>query len=313
MAIEILVTAPMAPIERLLEPEFTLHRPWLEADPALFLRKVGGQVRGAVTYSGAPPMDAALIASLPRLEIIANFGAGYESVDIEAARARGLIVTASIGINAPDVAELAFGLLLDVARGISAGDRYVRDGLWPIQGRLPFRHRVSGRTLGILGLGQIGRAIATRATAFDMPVLYHNRRPNPDLPYRYEADAVALAKAADFLVVTVPGGPETRHLVDRRMLDALGPDGILINVGRGSAVDEAALIAALTEGTLGGAGLDVFEREPEIPAALLALPNVVVQPHQGGATHEGVAASAEFVLQTLRDHFAARPVDGRVA
>ncbi len=239
-------------------------------------------------------------------------GAGYESIDASAAAARGVIVTNAGSVNAVDVAENAFGLLLATARNIVEGDRYIRAGRWVREGRAPFTHRVAGRPLGIVGLGAIGLEIAKRAAAFAMPVAYHNRRPRNDAPYPFFADPVSLARSSDVLVLALPGGPETRGLIGREALDALGPQGILINVGRGSVVDEPALVAALAEGRLGGAGLDVLAFEPEAPPALLAMPNVVLTPHQAGATYEAVGAAMDVVIRNIRSHFAGGAVENRV-
>src|SRR5579883_428740 len=255
MAIEILMMGPMGPIERGLVSDFTLHRLPPEGEREVFFARSGKNVRGVVAYSGAALLDERLLARLPNVEIVTNMGVGYESVDLEAAKARGIIVTNAGSVNAEDVAEHAFGLMLDVARNISAGDRYVRSGQWPIKGRMPMTHRVTGRRLGILGLGHIGLGVARRAEAFAMPVAYHNRRRRPDVPYRYMADLVELAREVDFLVAATPGGDETRNLINREVLDALGPEGFLVNVGRGSVVDEPALIAALQEKRIAGAGL----------------------------------------------------------
>jgi lactate dehydrogenase-like 2-hydroxyacid dehydrogenase len=302
----------MGPIERGLEPEFTLHRLWLEGDKREYLRRIGPRIRGVVAYTSAIPADAGLIAALPALEIIANMGVGYDSIDLESCKARGIVVTNAGSVNAVDVAEHAMALILDVARAVSAGDRYIRGGTWPTGGRMKLTNRLAGRRLGIVGLGNIGRELATRAEAFGLPVAYHNRRRRTDVPYPYVESVAQLAEQSDILVVATPGSPDTHHLIDRAVLDALGPKGILVNIARGWVVDEAALILALEEGRLGGAGLDVFEAEPDVPARLLALPNVVVTPHQGGATYEGVGASIEVVIGNLRAHFAGKPVLYRV-
>jgi lactate dehydrogenase-like 2-hydroxyacid dehydrogenase len=312
MPVELLMMGPMRPIERRLEPGYTIHRYWLRDDKAAFLAEIGPRVRGIVAYSGGAPVDRAVLGALPDLEIITNMGAGYDAVDIEAVRDRSIVVTNAGSVNAVDVAEHAIGLMLDVARGISAADRYIRAGRWKAEGRMKMTRRLSGRRLGILGLGNIGLEIARLGEAFGMPVSYHNRAPRGDVPYRYAAGAVELARDADILAVATPGGNETRHLVGRAVLDALGPAGILVNVGRGSVVDEAALVDALLEGRLGGAGLDVFDSEPDVPAALMALPNVVLQPHQAGATEEAVQAAVDVLVANLDAHFAGRPVINRV-
>ena len=313
MAIELMMMGPMAPIERGLVPDFTLHRLPPEAEREAFLARCGLTIRGVVAYSGAAILDAALLERLPNVEIVTNMGVGYESVDLDAAKARGIIVTNAGSVNAEDVAEHAFGLMLDVARNIAAGDRHVRGGQWPVKGRMPMTHRMTGRKLGILGLGHIGLGIARRAQGFDMPVSYHNRRRRGDVPYRYVSDLVELAREVDFLVAATPGGDETRNLINREVIDALGSEGIFVNVGRGSVVDEPALIQALLEKRLGGAGLDVFADEPNVPTQLMELPNVVLQPHQAGATYEGVAAAVDLVISNMKAHFAGDAVLNRVA
>jgi len=304
---------PLGPIERALETGFVIHRLWLESDQAAFLKETGPRIRGAVAYSGAIAADASLVGALPNLAIIANMGAGYDSIDLDACRSRGIIVTNAGSVNAVDVAEHAFALILDVARAVTAGDRHVRAGKWLTEGRMKPTRRLAGRRLGILGLGNIGRELALRADAFDLRVAYHNRKQRTDVPYHYVDSLVALAQEVDILAIATPGGAGTRHLVDRAVLDALGPTGILVNIARGSVVDEPALIDALAEGRLGGAGLDVFEAEPEVPARLLSLPNVVVTPHQGGATYEAVGAAIDVVIGNLKAYFAGHEVLYRVA
>jgi hydroxypyruvate reductase len=306
--IEILMMGPVPLLEKQLETEYVVHQLWKHPDRAEFLRNIGGRVRAMVTSTPFGEIGASLIAALPKLEIIANWGVGFEQIDLAAAKARGIVVTNTAGASAPDVAEMAFGLLLDVVRGISANDRHVRAGLWLKEGKLPRSHRASGRPLGIVGLGHIGLAVAKRAAGFDMPVSYHNRRPRPDVPYKYVSNVVDLAHEVDFLVIATTGGADTFHLIDQSVLDALGPNGILINIARGTVVDEKALVKALVEGKIGGAGLDVFENEPEVPPVLFTLPNVVLQPHKGGNTHEGGAGLFEIVTGNLRAYFAGKPV-----
>ncbi len=313
MTADILMMGAMPTIEAKLASRFRLHRfPTGEDAPPLSAESFRS-IRGIVAYSSAQPVDAGVLGRVPNVEIIANMGAGYESIDIGAVKARGIIVTNASGLNAVDVAEHAIGMLLAVARDIVAADRYARAGLWKTEGRMPLGRRLAGRKLGILGLGHIGLAIARRARAFDLRISYHNRRPVADAPYEYVATIEELARRVDILAVAAPGGSETRHLVDRTVLDALGPAGILINVGRGSIVDQSALIDALADGRLGGAGLDVFEDEPNIPDRLMALPNVVLQPHIAGATREAVAAAIDSVVDNLVAHFAGLPVSHRVA
>jgi hydroxypyruvate reductase len=313
MSVDILMMGPMRPVEQgLLEPDFILHRLWRHEDKAGFLREVGPSIRGAVAFSGAALMDAATIAALPKLEIIGNMGVGYDSIDTAIARDRGIIVTNAGNANAVDVGEHALGLVLAVGRAIAAGDRYVRAGRWVKEGRMPITHRVSGRTLGIVGMGHIGLEVARHAANFGMPVFYHNRSPRTDTPHTYVESVIELARKVDILVVATPGGEGTRHLVDPAVIEALGPEGFIVNIARGTVIDEAAMADALTQGRLAGAGLDVFEDEPNVPEALFEHPHVVVQPHQGGATYEGIAAAVDILIANIKSHFSGGPVINRV-
>ena len=252
--------------------------------------------------------DRALIEALPRLEVISLFGVGTDSVDLAAARERNIPVTNTPGILTDEVADLAIGLMLASARQIVFADRYVRDGSWGSKGPIPLGRSVGGKTMGVLGLGGIGRAIADRGAAFRMRIIYSGPRVKPDVPYEYVPDIVELARQSDYLMIACRGGPETRHLVSTAVVDALGPAGTLINVARGSVVDEAALIAALAEGRLGHAALDVFESEPNPSPELLKLPNVLVQPHHGSATVETRTAIGQLMIDNLGAHFAHQPL-----
>ena len=252
--------------------------------------------------------DRALIMALPKLELISIFGVGTDSVDLAAARERNVPVTNTPGILTEEVADLAIGLMLASARQILFADRYVRDGSWRSKGPIPLGRSVSGKTMGVLGLGGIGRAIADRGAAFRMRVIYHGPRRKADAPYEYIDGLIKLARQSDYLMVACKGGPETRHLVSAAVIDALGPDGTLINVARGSVVDEQALLEALAEGRLGHAALDVFEREPDPAPDLLKLPNVIVQPHHGSATVETRTAIGALMIENLSAHFAGRPL-----
>ncbi len=274
------------------------HPLWKEADPQAFLAAHGGEFEAMVAHVRFG-CSAELMAALPRLRAICSFGAGYDKIDMEAARARGIQVATTPGANSGCVADLAMGLLIDAARGISVGDRFVRAGGWAAGGQRPVMTRVHGKTLGLLGFGGIGQAIARRAAGFDMPVRYTTRRPVAGAEAQHEPDLKALAAWADFLVVACSGGPSTRHLVSAEVLAALGPQGILVNIARGSVVDEAALVSALAEGRLGGAGLDVFENEPHVPAELLALDSVVVLSHIGGFTRETRSDMEQMVYDNL--------------
>jgi lactate dehydrogenase-like 2-hydroxyacid dehydrogenase len=251
--------------------------------------------------------DRALIERLPKLEIISVFGVGVDAVDLAAARERKLAVTNTPGILAEEVGDLAIGLMLASARNIVAADRYVRDGQW-LRGPIGFGRSVSGKTMGVVGLGGIGRAIADRGAGFRMRVLYTGPRAKPGVPYTYVADVVELARQSDYLMVACKGGPDTRHLISEKVLDALGAKGTLVNVARGSVVDEAALVGALASGRLGHAALDVFENEPQVPKELLALDNVIVQPHHGSAAVETRTAMGQLMIDNISARLDDRPL-----
>jgi lactate dehydrogenase-like 2-hydroxyacid dehydrogenase len=273
-----------------------------EPDRAAFLAAHGSEFEAVVT-SAATGVDAALIGALPRLRVISSFGVGLDKIDVPAAKARGITVGYTPDVLNDCVADTAFGLLLDVARGFSAADRFVRAGGW-LTGAYPLTKKVSGSRLGILGLGRIGRAIAQRSTGFDMRVRYHARHIVTDVPWQHEPSLVQLARWCDFLVVIAAGGSETRHLVNAEVLDALGPQGFLINVARGSVIDEGALVQALRDRRIAGAGLDVFENEPRVPPELFTLDNVVLLPHVASGTHETRQAMADRVFDNLQSYFA---------
>jgi hydroxypyruvate reductase len=288
-----------------LQAHFTLHDRLHLDDPEAFAR-VAPQIR-AVAGSGESRVDAALIAALPALEIISVFGVGYDGVDVAAAKARGVMVTHTPDVLNDDVADLAIGLMISAARQLPAADRYVREGRWP-QGPMPLARKMSGSRLGVVGMGRIGQAIAHRAAAFGMSIAYTARSAKPELPHRFVPSVVELAAQSDFLVAITPGGAGTRKLIDARVLEALGTKGILVNVARGSVVDEEALIDALERGVIGGAALDVFEDEPRVPERLRALPQVVLAPHIGSATGQTRQAMADLAYGNLREHFAGRPL-----
>jgi lactate dehydrogenase-like 2-hydroxyacid dehydrogenase len=291
----------MASLERALAERFDLHGLWQEADPKAFLAAHGHRFVALAT-SARFGADRALIEALPKLAVIASFGVGVDAIDLDAARERGVAVSNTPDVLTGCVADLAFGLLIDVARRLTAADRFVRRGDWR-KGQFPLARRVWGGNLGIVGLGRIGEAVARRAGGFDMTVRYHNRRIVENCRYDYEASLPALAAWADFLLVACAGGAATRHLVSREVIDALGPDGFLVNVSRGSVVDEQALVEALQAGRIAGAALDVFEDEPNVPAALLALDSVVLLPHIASATSETRQAMADCTLANLVSWF----------
>jgi len=265
---------------------------------AEFLAEHAADVRVVVTWGG-PGVDAGTIAALPNLEAIVNNGAGVDAIDLDAAKRRGIGVSNTPDVLSDTVADTALGLILMTLRRFGAADRYVRAGLWSQDGPFPYARDVSGLQVGILGLGRIGSAIATRLLGFDCAIAYHNRRPIDGSPYRYAASPVELAETVDVLVVATTGDHETRNLVDRAVLQALGPEGYLINIARGSVVDQDALVELLVGGGLAGAGLDVFVDEPNVPAELLALDNVVLFPHIGSATTRTRRAMALLAIRNL--------------
>ncbi len=293
----ILVAAPMPVVTEALEASFTLHRPPVQEEEA-FWRDVGPSIRGVATSTLFGRVEASLFDRLPNLEIVSSFGVGYDNVDAEAAAARGIVVTNTPGVLDEEVADLAVGLLLATVRHIPQADRYVREGRWEI-GAFPLSPTLRGRSIGIVGLGQIGKAIARRLEAFGVAISYHGRNEQPGVPYPYYATPVALAEDVDTLIVMVPGGAGTRHLIDASVLGALGPRGILINVARGSVVDERALIAALQSGTILAAGLDVYEDEPRVPRELIEMPNAVLLPHIGSASVHTRNAMGKLVADNL--------------
>jgi lactate dehydrogenase-like 2-hydroxyacid dehydrogenase len=279
--------------------DFTLPPPGLTPEVAQRIRAIATEAnRGA---------NRALIEMLPKLELIAGFGVGYDKIDLAAAGARNIPVTNTPGVVGAEVADLAIGLMLASARQIVYADRFVRDGSWA-KGPIGLGRSVGGKTLGVIGLGAIGRAAADRGAAFRMRVLYHGPRAKPDAPYGHIADVVELARASDFLIVACKGGPETRHIVSAAVIDALGPNGTLINVARGTCVDERALVAGLRAGRLGFAALDVYEDPLHPSPELLALPNVIVQPHQGTATVETRNRIGQLMIDNISAHFAGKPL-----
>jgi lactate dehydrogenase-like 2-hydroxyacid dehydrogenase len=285
-----------------LEQLFELHHFTAWPLPAGVIRPdVAARIRGIATeVNRGAPRD--LIASLPNLEIISCFGAGVDSVDLTAAQERAIPVTNTPGVMADECADLAIGLMLASARQIPYADYHVRTGAW-LNGPLPLGRSVGGKTVGVVGLGRIGRAIADRAAAFRTTVVWHGPRPKPGTPYEYMADLVEMAWRCDFLMVACKASVETRGLISAAVIEALGPQGTLINVARGSVVDEQALIERLRDGRLGFAALDVFQNEPRIAPAFFELPNVLLQPHQGSATVETRTAIGQLMIDNLTAHF----------
>lgn len=278
-----------------LDGEFVVHRLYELADPEAELAAIASEIR-AVAAGGKA--NAALIDRLPELEIIASFGVGYDGIDARHAAQKGVVVTNTPDVLTEEVADTALGLLLMTVRELGAAERHLRAGRW-LDGAYPLSATLRDRSVGILGLGRIGKAIGRRLEAFGVPVAYHNRRPQADVDYRYFDNLLAMAREVDTLISVLPGGASTEKLIGRDVLDALGPRGIVINIGRGSVVDEAALIEALRERRIHAAGLDVFENEPHVPAELMALENAVLLPHVGSASHYTRDAMSQRVVDNL--------------
>lgn len=292
----------------LLEPlqaKYLVHQRLHETDPAAFAQ-VAPQIR-AIQASGESKVDAGLIAQLPALEVISVMGVGYDGIDVAAAKARNVVVTHTPDVLNDDVADLAIALMLAWSRQMTRADRFVRAGEWA-NGPLPLGRKFSGARLGIVGMGRIGQAIAYRAAAFGMTIAYTARSAKPDLPHTYYSSAAALAAVSDYLVLITPGGAATRKLVDADVLRALGPQGCVVNVARGSVIDESALIEALRAGTIAGAALDVFEAEPTVPQALREMDNVVMTPHIGSATAQTRRAMADLAFDNLDAKLSGKPV-----
>jgi hydroxypyruvate reductase len=308
---EIIATTKIyRPTQERLDKEFTCHRLYEAKDRAASLKELAPKVRGLATFGGSGA-DAILMDALPKLEIISNFGVGVDAIDLEAAKKRSIIVTNTPDVLNDCVADTALALTLNAMRKFPQAEQYLRAGAWATRGAYPLTTSADGKTMGILGLGRIGEAIAGRAVAFGMKVRYHNRK-KKDVPYPYDPDPVTLAKNADVLVVVTPGGAGTDRLVNAKVLDALGPQGYLVNIARGSVVDEPVLLEYLQQGKIAGAGLDVFADEPRVPAEFLALDNAVLLPHVGSATTETRTAMGNLQVDNLLHHFAGKPVLTRV-
>lgn len=303
---EVLSVANLPPfLMQPLQAAYTVHQRLHETDPAAFAQ-VAPRI-AAIAASGESKVSAALMDQLPALKIISVMGVGYDGIDVAAAQARGVVVTHTPGVLNDDVADLAIALMLALSRQIARADRFVRAGDWA-KGPLPLGRKVSGARLGVVGMGRIGQAIAHRAAAFDMRIGYTARTPKAGLPHAYWPTPAELAAHSDFLVVITPGGAATRKLIDAEVLRALGPQGCVINVARGSVIDESALVAALQAGTIAGAALDVFEDEPNVPQALRAMDNVVLTPHIGSATTQTRQAMANLAFGNLDAKLNGRPL-----
>jgi lactate dehydrogenase-like 2-hydroxyacid dehydrogenase len=303
----LLASKHLAPLVSALEPAVKIHHLWQAEDPEAMLKSVGARIRvlATDTFAGA---DRCLLAALPRLECVASFGVGYETIDVEYAKSRGIMVSNTPGVLDSDVADLALALMLAVCRRIVVADRFVRQGQW-LNGQFPLGQRLTGLRLGIAGLGRIGKAVAKRASGFEMKIAYHGRNEQDQQPWAYYPDLVELARNSDILVVLVPGNRDTQNLVDKSVLEGLAENrGILINVSRGQVVEEQALLKLLQKGRLGGAGLDVYQDEPRVPEQLKALESVVLLPHIGSATVQTRHAMGQLVMQNLQAFLRGEPL-----
>lgn len=282
---------------------FTVHRLVGPPEAASGLAGIAEKIRGIAISYMVPGVTGEFMERCPRLEIVATFGVGYDHVDAAWAGRHGIIVTNTPEVLTDEVADTAIGLLLCTLRELPRAERYLRAGKWPEAPYPLTRTTLRNRTIGMVGMGRIGKAIARRLDAFGAPVVYHTRRPQPHLPYRYFPDLITMAQVVDTLIVIVPGGPETRHLIDAKVLEALGPEGILINIARGSVVDEAALIKALRDRTIYSAGLDVFANEPAVPSELLAMDHVVLLPHVASGSVYTRGKMDQLVVDNLLSWF----------
>jgi lactate dehydrogenase-like 2-hydroxyacid dehydrogenase len=293
-----------------LQQDFTCHKLFEATDRNGFLKEHGSRARGLATF-GPMPVDGKLMDSLPKLEIISNFGVGVDAINLHDAKKRGIIVTNTPDVLNECVADTAIALVLCTLRKLPQSEAYLRAGNWAGKGPYPLTTSLGGKTLGILGLGRIGEAIAKRAMAMGMKIRYHNRR-KKDVAYPYDADPATLAKNSDVLVVVTPGGPETQNLVGAKVLDALGPKKYVVNIARGSVIDEPVLLRYLQENRIAGAGLDVFADEPRVSPEFFKLDNAVLFPHVGSATVETRKAMGDLQIENLRLHFSGKPVATRV-
>ena len=289
-----------------LEESFVVHKYYEAPDKAALLAEVGPNVRGIATR-GELGADAELIAALPKLEIISIYGVGFDAVDLDACRARGIRVTNTPGVLTDDVADLGVALALAQSRGIVGAEAWARSGNWAAKGLYPLQRKVTGKKAGVLGLGRIGFEVAKRLAGFNMDIAYSDISAKDYAPdWEFVADPVALAERSDFFFVTLAASAETRHIVDKDVIEAVGPEGVLINVSRASNVDEEALLDALESGKLGSAALDVFDNEPEINPRFLVLDNVLLQPHQASGTVETRKAMGQLMRDNLAAHFAGK-------
>ena len=308
---EIIITARgHADTMATLQAEFMAHLLHEAPDKNTFFKQHAPTVRAVATF-GPMAVDGKVMDLLPKLEIISNFGVGVDAINLDDAKKRGIIVTNTPDVLNETVADTALALIMNTVRRFPQAEQHLRAGNWAARGAYPLTTDIGGKTLGVLGLGRIGEAIAKRAVVCGMRIRYHNRR-RKDSPYPYDPDPVTLAKNSDVLLVVTPGGPETNKLINAKVLDALGPRGFLVNIARGSVVDEPVLLRYLQEKKIAGAGLDVFADEPRVPPEFFSLENAVLFPHVGSATVETRKAMGDLQIENLRLHFAGKPVKTRV-
>ena len=293
--------------EALVKGGMVLHKAWAAPDQDAFIAAIAPKVRAIAAVAGHGPVDGALMARFPKLEIVSSFGVGYDHIDAKWAGAHGVVVTNTPDVLNEEVADTALGLLLATVRHLPQAERYLRAGNWGKHGDYQLTPSLRDRTVGIVGIGRIGKAIARRLDAMKVPVVYHSRRPAAGVSYRHYPKLIDMARDVDVLLVITPGGAETRNLINAEVLKALGPDGILINMARGSVVDEAALIKALQDGTILSAGLDVYAREPEVRAELIAMDHVVLFPHLGSASVATREKMDQLVVDNLLAWAAGKP------
>jgi hydroxypyruvate reductase len=305
---EILMIAPMMPqVMTALESAYTVHKLWNATDRQAFVTDVSQRVRGVAT-NGSVGIGGEVINALPNLEIIACYGVGVDAIDLLTAKTRGILVTTTPDVLTADVADMAVGLMIATSRRLVRGDKYVRNLEWGQLGEMPLTRRVTGKRAGIVGLGRVGKALAKRLNAFDMHISYTDVAAQSDQPYQFVKNLIELAHSSDFLIVTAAGGAGSRNMINQTVLESLGAKGTLINVSRGSIVDEEALVAALENGTLGAAGLDVFFNEPHVPEALFKFENVVLMPHHSSGTVESRSLMGDLIVGNLAAHFAGQPL-----
>ncbi len=309
--IDVLVVWPNRPEQmKILEETYQLHRYDQADEPGkeAMLDEVGERIRAVVTTHGGGGFPESLLARLPNLEIVCCSSVGLDTLCVDKCHEHGIPVTNTPDVLTDDVADMAMMLTLTTLRRFLPAVSWIQDGSWVEKGMMPLNTAIKGKKLGIVGLGRIGKAIAKRAEAFGMIVSYYSRSPKSDVDYVHYDDLVALAKDVDVLAPVVPGGADTQGMISREVLTALGPKGYFINVSRGSVVDEPAMVELLQQGSIAGAGLDVFVDEPNVPAPLLTMDNVVLQPHCASGTYETRGAMAQLVVDNLAAHFAGKPL-----